>query len=157
MKRILLDMDGVLTDFDYWIEQFNGRKENGKCDWDKIKPIGSRFWADMPWLEEGRILYQMLLDLMQKQDIEIGILSAIRFQCGKDGKLTWLQKNCPEIKDSNIIICDKGVDKWKFATANDILVDDNSEIIELYQNYVGNGIIFTSAKETFERIKRIII
>ena len=153
--RILLDMDGVLTDFDGHIAHLNGRKANGKCDWDKITTSGSDFWVTMPWLEEGHKLYNWIMNFAKDHKIEVGILSAIFLEYGKQGKRVWLENNCPEINPDNIIICNKGYEKWKYATSEDILIDDDLDNIVLFRQNVGNCIHFKTADETIEKIKHL--
>lgn len=156
IKRILLDMDGVLTNYDYWLDYNNARKpDTGKSDWKKLERIGSSYWSDMPWNMEGHKLYNMLLDYVKGKDLKIGILSAVYLFCGKRGKRYWLEKNCPEINKNDVIICNKGIDKWKHGSEEDLLVDDNSENCKLYNN-IGSAVKFDNAIQAFDEIKKII-
>jgi hypothetical protein len=136
-------MDGVLCDYDYWIERVNGRKENGRSDWKKLEKIGSRFWSEMPWIEEGRKLYNYLLDRRDKYGFRLGILSAIHLPCGKAGKKEWLKRNCPEIDKEDIIICQNGACKYKYAAPNRSLIDDWDSICTEFTVAGGNAIQFT--------------
>ena len=157
-RRIMLDMDGVLCDFDYQVEFYKARKENGKCDWKLMDKIGPQFWSSMPWLEEGRKLYNALLELKKKyQDVEIGIASAIFLRCGKAGKRYWLEKNCPEIDPKNVIITQKGIDKWLELAEGDILVDDKRENIDLAKGVPdGRGVLFKDADTALFLIQQIL-
>lgn len=159
-RRIMLDMDGVLCDFDEQVKNFNGRKENGKCDWKLLDKIGPKFWSSMKWLEEGRKLYDALLELVKKNpDLELGIASAIFLHNGKKGKRDWLAANCPEIQTQNIEIANKGIDKWRCLRDSDILIDDNKDNVDLHIRYAypdSRGIVFIDAKSALSHLDMIL-
>lgn len=126
IKRVLLDMDGVLCDFDKMADEHNMRKENGKCDWKKIqREMGSGFWSRMEWMENGQELLNRVHSFCQEHNFKLGILSAIFLDCGKRGKMKWLADHCPQIDSENIIITDKGVNKWLKLEDGDVLIDDS--------------------------------
>ena len=154
----MLDMDGVLCDFDHQVEFYKARKENGKCDWNLLKKIGASFWSSMPWIVEGHKLYNGVLELKKKYpDVEIGIASAIFLSCGKAGKRYWLEKNCPEIDPKNVIITQKGIDKWLELDEGDILVDDKKENVDLAKGVPeGRGVLFKDADSALFFIQRIL-
>lgn len=156
--KIMLDMDGVLTDYDYWLDYNNARREDtGKTNWSKLAKIGASFWSNMPWNLEGHKLYNLLLDyLKDKPNIELGIHSAIGMSCGKTGKYYWLEKNCPEIRKELVKLDDNGHFKYKTGTVDEILVDDRQENIDNYMAAGYPAILFTNAKETFDNIVRMI-
>ena len=77
IDEVYLDMDGVLTNWDYQIDFYNARKPTGKANWDKVCKIGAKFWIDMPWLLEGHDLYLGILELQKKYNFKLGVLSAI--------------------------------------------------------------------------------
>ena len=62
IDEVYLDMDGVLTNWDYQIDFYNARKPTGKANWDKVCKIGAKFWIDLPWLLEGHDLYLGILE-----------------------------------------------------------------------------------------------
>lgn len=155
----MLDMDGVLCDFDEQVKDFNGRKENGKCDWKLMDKIGPKFWSSMKWLEEGRKLYDALLEVVKKNpDLELGIASAIFLPNGKEGKREWLEANCPEIQPKNIEIANKGIDKWRSLKDSDILIDDVKENVELHckGHPDSRGILFADAKSALIHLDMIL-
>ena len=124
IDEIYLDMDGVLTDFDYQVAYYNARKASGGIDWDKIHKIGASFWTSMPWLLDGHRLYNDVLNLQKQYNFKLGILSAIFTNSGKRGKRYWLEQNCPEINSENVIICDSSFHKVQHAKPNRLLIDD---------------------------------
>ena len=128
LKRVLLDMDGVLCNFDKMADEHNMRKENGKCDWKKIqKEMGSGFWSMMEWTEHGQDLLNRVHSFCHEHNLKLGILSAIFLDCGKRGKMKWLAEHCPQIDSDEILITDKGVNKFKLMLDGDLLIDDKNE------------------------------
>lgn len=128
IKRVLLDMDGVLCDFDKMADEHNMRKDNGKCDWKKIqREMGSGFWSRMDWMENGQELLNRVHTFCLEHNIKLGIMSAIFMSCGKRWKMEWLAEHCPQIDSENIIITDKGVNKFKLMLEGDLLIDDKKE------------------------------
>lgn len=158
-RRIMLDMDGVLCNFDWQVENFHAMKENGKCDWKLMDKIGPQFWSNMKWLDEGHKLYNALLELVKKNpDLEIGIASAIFLHNGKKGKREWIAANCPEIQMQNIEIINKGIDKWHYLQESDILIDDNKDNVDLHikAHPDSRGIVFKDAKSALVHLDMIL-
>ena len=67
IDEVYLDMDGVLTDWDYQIDFYNARKPTGKANWDKVYKAGAKFCTDMPHLLDGHDLYLGGLRIHQKK------------------------------------------------------------------------------------------
>jgi len=126
IDTIYLDMDGVLTAFEDAVESYDAYKDNGSIDWAKIKEIGFSFWSEMPWLPEGLAFYKHVVEFCKKNNLKLGILSAIYSNTGKAGKRAWVKKYCKEIDENLIIICDKGVEKRNHLPANGLLIDDDA-------------------------------
>lgn len=157
MKRILLDMDGVLCDFDRRILEAGKRKEDGKADWNALKKVGPKFWSEMDWLPEGKKLYDALVEFQKSHDIELGILSAIFMSVGKIGKRAWVKKNCSEIKEENVLIVRKSDDKCWQLQENDILIDDRKSVIEDVDIIPGAaGILFENANQVMEVLENML-
>ena len=153
----MFDMDGVLTDFDYWLDYNNARKENGKTDWGKLRRIGASYWSNMPWKLEGHKLYNMVLEYVKdKPDIIIGIHSAIAMTCGKTGKHYWLSKNCPEIDLKQVKLDDNGNFKYKTGAKDEILIDDRQPNVDAYIEAGFPAVLFTTAEETFKNLVKVI-
>ena len=148
MIKIYFDMDGVLADFDKKIDEVKGRqKKNGKPNWFKLKAIGPKFWSEMEVIPYGRSLYNKLNGFVKDAksigvDIEIGIMSAIYLQEGKDGKREFLKKHFPEIKEDMIKIINKGSMKFKEADAFSILIDDNEDNVKEWNEAGGKAFLF---------------
>lgn len=148
MIKIYFDMDGVLADFDKKIEEVKGRnKKTGKPNWFKLKAIGPSFWADMEVIPYGLSLYNKINGFVKDAkkigvDIEIGIMSAIYLQEGKDGKREFLKKHFPEIKEDMIKIINKGSMKFKEADSQSILIDDNEDNVKQWNEAGGKAFLF---------------
>lgn len=148
MIKIYFDMDGVLADFDKKNEEVKGRnKKTGKPNWFKLKAIGPSFWADMEVIPYGLSLYNKINGFVKDAkeigvDIEIGIMSAIYLQEGKDGKREFLKKHFPEIKEDMIKIINKGSMKFKEADSQSILIDDNEDNVKQWNEAGGKAFLF---------------
>lgn len=159
----MFDMDGVLCDFAYWVEYNHAWNDNNpmnearKVNWDKLKEIGSSFWAEMPWLLEGKKLYDLVLEYTKDHfDVEIGIHSAINIPCGKLGKYEWIKKNCPLIDMKNVKIDDDGYNKHVMGDIDEILIDDREENVKTYIEEGFPAILFTTAGDTFMNLIKLI-
>lgn len=126
IDTIYLDMDGVLTAFDELVDRIGARKLNGKVDWQMVHELGTNFWSKMSWRTDGHLFYEMLIPFCKEHNLKIGILSAIYSNTGKAGKKEWLKRNCPEIDENLIIICNKGVEKYQHLPENGLLIDDTA-------------------------------
>ena len=115
--------------------------------WRKLKAIGPSFWADMEVIPYGLSLYNKINGFVKDAkeigvDIEIGIMSAIYLQEGKDGKREFLKKHFPEIKEDMIKIINKGSMKFKEADSQSILIDDNEDNVKQWNEAGGKAFLF---------------
>ena len=107
----------------------------------------------MPWLLEGHDLYLGILELRKKYNFKLGVLSAIFSKSGKRGKRYWLERNCPEINQENVIICDRAFSKVEHAKPNRLLIDDKLENCADFVGSGSNAILFTTHKETLQKLE----
>lgn len=154
IKKILLDMDGVLVNYDKQVDLLDFRKpETGKTDWNKTRKMGHTFWSTMEWMPEGKEFYNKVVEFAKTVNVEVGILSAIFLAEGKVGKYIWLTENIPEMQVGNIILNDRGSDKYKVLPDDCVLIDDNNENVMNCLLNNKNAILYTNIDETMQKIK----
>lgn len=157
IKTIFLDMDGVLVDFTNAAVEANCLDlKNRKVDWNILNALGPKFWEDLEWLNEGKKLYEFLVEFCKEHDIDLCILSAVGRTSGKEGKKLWLKKWNVKINPMNVYIVNRGTDKAKFADPESLLIDDYSKNINEFIQAGGEGVKFkNNAQETIDKIKEI--
>jgi hypothetical protein len=148
-KGLLLDMDGLLTDFqreqlrrhqphnlkyedvkwDFWTQMGKNEVEFwGVCDFD--------FWADMPWTPEGEKLLANIERIVPRKHITL--LSAPGSGgTGMDGKMAWIKRNIPEYRSQYFF----GPEKWRVAHAGVLLVDDSDQNCISFKSAGGEAIL----------------
>lgn len=151
--RIFCDMDSVLTDFvGQYSKYANMTPEESyllyKTDvskfWEPVNNSGVEFWSEMPWIEDGRELWEYV----SKYSPTILTAPSRGDDCPK-GKKIWVKRELGDIP----IIIDR--DKYKYSRENYILVDDTEEKIDKWIEAGGIGILHTSAKDTISKLKDI--
>ncbi len=166
---LFLDMDGVLCDFDQAflnltfeklgkpISKDDFRADFGfRRSWKLINAKGISFWSDMPSMSDMQILRKFVLANFNS----IKILSSAGKPYAKDnmstdGKQLWLRSHgFGSIIPSNILIVDTKEEKRKYATPEGILVDDNRDNINEWNQAGGIGILHTSADKTIHELKK---
>lgn len=151
--KIYCDMDGVLCDFDRRFEQFGGmlpdeyKAKNGtKKFWELIDGIGAQFWSKMPWMTDGKQLWNHI------SKYKPSLLSApSQDSSSRYGKHLWVQENTPGTK----LILAKREHKKSYSSKNRILIDDRSDNINEWKSNGGIGILHTSAENTINELKKL--
>jgi len=151
--KIFCDMDGVLTDFDKRFEQYGGmppqqfEKEKGKEQfWNLIdKQIGVKFWAGMPWMPDGKELWNHI-----KQYNPTLLSAPSRENESRLGKRVWVKNNIPGTP-LNLAAAEK---KKNYARKNSILIDDRVSNINDWNAAGGIGILHTSTATTLEKLAK---
>ena len=151
--KIYCDMDGVLTDFDKQftdsISVWNTKKfieKNGLDEfWKEIDGKGVGFWVGMKWMEDGKTLWEYLVE--NHQDVEL-LSSPSRSEHSRLGKHLWVRNHKLGVK-LNLAY---SKNKQKYAASNHILIDDRKDNIEDWESKGGIGILHTSAAETITQL-----
>lgn len=151
---IYCDLDGVLTDFNKRFEEFGHmppreyeKKYGAEQFWKLIdEEVGIRFWVGMPWMPDGKELWNFL------KPFNPTLLSApSRNNESRLGKRLWVRNHIPGTK---LILASK-FNKPQYSQKNSILIDDMSSTIEKWDAEGGIGILHTSAVSTIEQLKQL--
>lgn len=146
-------MDGVLSDFDKRFEEFGGmspqqfEKEKGKDQfWNLIdKQVGVKFWAGMPWMSDGKELWNHI-----KQYNPTLLSAPSRENESRLGKRIWVKNNIP----GTPLILAAAEKKKNYARKNAILIDDRVSNINDWNNAGGIGILHTSTATTLDKLSK---
>lgn len=150
MKKVFLDMDGVLVDFDGYFQKKFGKPyfEMNKSEvWKHVETIPS-FFRNLPKLEKTDLLYSEVLKTVGNP-ILVEILTAKPkrtghlISCARD-KEGWVREHL----DENIFVnCVDGWDKKRhFCQPGDILIDDSQRNCEDWEGVGGIAIHYSEDK-----------
>ena len=152
--KLFVDMDGVLTWFKGQYSKYANmtpeeadilhRTDISKF-WEPVNNGGVEFWSEMPWIEDGRELWEYV----SKYSPTILTAPSKGDDCPK-GKKIWVKRELGNIP----IIIDR--DKYKYSRENYILIDDTEEKIDKWIEAGGIGILHKSAKDTISKLKDIL-
>ncbi len=149
--NIMVDMDGVLTDFNKKLSELLDKPVDQIEDfgndpeiWKKIDKAGANFWSDMEWMTDGKELWGYL----KKYDPTI-LSSPSNHKNSIEGKKIWLKENLPKIP----YFIEKN--KALYADTNTILIDDREKNIKKWEDAGGIGILHKNAKDTIKKLKDI--
>lgn len=149
--EIFCDMDGVIADFDLQFKNLTGllpkpyEAKYGTDQFWKAIPNTPDFWADMPWMPDGKKLWNYISKYSPK------LLSApSRDKSSRIGKQQWVDEHLPGVK----IIFKGAKYKHEYARPNRILIDDREDNIERWNNAGGIGIVYLSTEQTTNQLKQ---
>jgi FMN phosphatase YigB (HAD superfamily) len=146
---VYLDCDGVLADFTRAANTAHGfphavpptkwdwYKDWGLSDdafWAPINELGDSFYPDhvnvYPWTH-------CLIGEIVDTEAQLCVATANADNHGCNGKREWIKRVCPEAED--IIFIHQ---KWRLATPNAMLIDDNPGNVEAFREHGGVGILW---------------
>jgi hypothetical protein len=131
---IYLDLDGVLTDFQGHLNNYN--KSSGlKITAYEIGTVDYNWWATMPWTKWGKDLYDYCNNLCYTCILS----SAGGHPEAAKGKTIWLEKE--GIKDYIL-----SGSKWAVANNKTLLIDDTPKKVDKFILAGGVGLLFSEEK-----------
>lgn len=153
VKRILLDMDGVLCDFEKQRAELAAKHKEPKPNWKFLtKTGGVDFWATMDWMDGGQELVRFVESLPTPK----AILTAGFGYEPKVGKKKWLKANGmgKYAEEGLFNIVGSGKQKGKLIRPGDLLIDDKQENIDIVRMNGGIGILHKNTASTIEQLKK---
>ena len=149
--HVLLDMDGVLTDMvraaaDAHLLEYPDTWPPGQYDLQiALNHKGSRsefwahldgpaFWANMPWMPDGRLI----LELIEQTGLDITILTSPTLDpycCA--GKAMWISNHLPKYRRKVLI----GPQKYRCARPDALLIDDSDSNVDAFIQHGGQAIL----------------
>jgi len=147
--KVFLDMDGVIADFTRGALEYVGLSipPFKTLRWDFINQLGlpvetfwrtlshKDFWANLPVLEDGRELYNIIADVVGPGNIVVLSSGIVEGSC--DGKRLWLRRHFPLLEKTAVF----GSVKDQLAAPCKILVDDHQANIDAFRAAGGRAII----------------
>ena len=160
--KIYCDMDGVLADFEARFEHFAGlspdayraeiakkygEKQVDKMFWDLIdKQIGVRFWRGIPWMPQGKQLWEYI------KPYNPTLLSSPSWdESSRMGKSLWVKDHIPGTK----LIFRQTKNKSDFTESNAILIDDREDTIMNWKSKGGIGIVYRTTDQVINELKQL--
>ena len=147
------DMDGVLCDFEKRFKDLTGlspdafRDKNGLNKfWETVDKDGVRFWVGIPWMPDGKKLYEYI-----KPNLYALLSAPSLDSSSRLGKRLWVKNNIPGTK----LILAAAKNKQDYSEENSILIDDRSSTINEWNAGGGIGILHTSADNTIQQLKKL--
>lgn len=158
-KKIYLDMDGVLCDFNKNFREISdgenftdySNKYGFAKSWKMIENLGIEFWRDMDWNEGGEKLWDFLKNF-DNLEILTGSPYGKVGEYAKKGKEIWIKNNIGDIKVNHIV----GKLKYTYVKNEDILIDDSKRNCDLWDKVGGISILHKNTYTTIEKLKNLI-
>lgn len=161
--RLFLDMDGVLTDFMGACEKLGDDmmfwySNDREFFWKKITSAGAEFWSEMSWMAGGRELHGFLknsgfcptiLSALPGPDRKNALINA------REGKIEWLRKELGASYAETAILCFRPEKALQSGIAR-VLIDDNSENINEWEDAGGIGILHKNASRTIRCFSKVL-
>ncbi len=155
-KRVFLDLDGVLADFDTGYMMATGRwpgVQTDSVDWNAVATRPG-FYRQLPTMRDAQFLVDEVLRLGAVHDFATAILSGIprSVPCAVTDKQAWVTDNFPYLP---LITC-ASRDKAKHGRPGDVLIDDWPKYQRLWVAMGGVWITHTSAESSLEDLRHCL-
>jgi phosphoserine aminotransferase len=159
IKKIYLDMDGVLSDFE---KQFIGLYGEDSLK-NRDRKLWSEDWPDFIQRKQFEELPkfpgcdELLSFIRNHSEIEVEILTSsggIKFhEQVKEQKKAWLKKYCIAYKPH---VVPGRKHKKDYATPETILIDDTEDVVDSFNSAGGIGILHKDVKETIKTLETLL-
>jgi 5'(3')-deoxyribonucleotidase len=145
MKKLYLDMDGVVADFNAYARDRIGRQEQGEKwpdkDWRKLTS-NPHLYFDLEKTPEADELVKACTEFCEKNNYELLFLTAIPNNNDMPwafyDKIRWVGLRYPSIP---VMFGPYSNDKQHHCKPGDVLIDDRTSNIEQWRNVGGIGIL----------------
>ena len=158
MRRVFVDLDGVLADFDAAYIAAFGEKNNHDLPeppgfWDRLAAHrDGRFYADLPMLPDALDLWRGLLALTgTTPTVLTGIPRSLPF--ASVDKCAWVARH---LGSAVPVICCASKDKYIHGKPGDLLIDDWTKYRSLWEDMGGVFILHTSAADSLAQVEAVL-
>jgi len=151
IPKIFCDLDGVLVDFEKGVQQLFGKPIKNipnKQLWSTAARIPG-FYSNLPWMEQGRQLWDQLKHLAPT------ILTAAPIGSWAEGqKRCWVDRELG--KEVPMIVSTKKFEHCPSGYPPAILIDDRLIHCEAWETVGGIAILHRDTNETLEKLREIL-
>lgn len=147
VRRVYVDMDGVLADFDAHHRTLFGRSRTRHTGWSHIYP---GFFQTMPPMQDAPLLWNSIRHLGPM--ILTGCPRSVNAAANE--KIEWARAQ-EFIGPDVAVICTRAKKKAQFCRPGDILIDDSPEYQYLWEQAGGTWVTHVNAKQTLQKLEDI--
>jgi|TARA_B100000768_G_scaffold155757_1_gene152992 5'(3')-deoxyribonucleotidase len=158
IKRVFIDMDGVLADFNTGVETLTGNPfpntDQGHNDYDlrKEELTNKRLFRNLPPMPD----MHELVGYVRHTNLPWEILTAagvINRELVVYDKNEWIKQH---VSPTVVVTCTMtGSQKGMFAIKGSVLIDDRQKNLDAWVENGGIGILHTSAEDTINQLKAL--
>ena len=163
MTTVYIDMDGVVADFDGYVQRQLGIKSQPgfrftQTDWHNIRQHNKRIYSILPVLPNAYTLISELKQLRDQRDVDLRFLTAVP----KENDLGWsfwdkMEWACKYFPGIPVWFGPYSNNKAHHYKPGDILIDDRVSNIEDWESVGGKAIQYDGDhKLTIELVKEYL-
>lgn len=150
-----VDLDGVMCDFDGYLKEKLGHTFKGDAkDWAAAAQFQD-IYAELKPYPGALQLFRQIEEICAKHGTEVQILTGVpseaQFPKAEADKREWVYKHLSQSVKFNI--GPHGSDKWKWAKAGFILIDDMEPNVKSWVKAGGVGILYKNAEQTIKELR----